>query len=111
MRKIVSVAIILLCFCAPAVAADVTLQWDPVVGADGYRIYISTDCGQTWDYNTGTDVGNVTVYVYEDVPDTGQVLFRAGAYNGHGEEVEYKAGVSWCGDCGPPAAPRGIGIQ
>lgn len=108
MRKIVSVAIILLCFCAPAVAADVTLQWDPVVGADGYRIYTSTDMGGVWD--AGIDVGQATTYVMV-VPETGLVLFRASAYNEYGESIRYDGLAAYCGDCAPPRSPRGIGIQ
>ena len=111
MKKIPIVIACLLFFTGVAYADDVGLKWDAVAGAGGYKIYISTDGGNTWDYNTGIDVGNVTNYVYTNVPDTGMILFRASAYNGHGEKIRYKAGVFYCGDCSPPNEPTGIGIE
>ena len=85
------------------------LSWDVEPTATGYKIYQSVDLGQTWDQ--GLDVGNVIEVLYPDIPDTGIVMFRASAYNEHGEAIRYTAGVWYCGDCTPPETPSGFGIQ
>lgn len=69
----------LLCAATVVMAADVTMKWDPVAGADGYRIEMSLDQGVTWD-SPGVDVGNVTQYTYVGVAETGLVMFRMVVY-------------------------------
>lgn len=61
-------------------AVDVTLRFDPVTGATGYKIERGTCASATW---TGTylDIGNVTTYVYSDIPEGEFAIFRVGAYN------------------------------
>jgi len=76
-------------------AADVTLQWNAVTEATGYKIYcgtLSRDDGGTYDFDTGDpvigaspfDVGNETIYTLEDMPP-GTYYFAATAYNDFGE--------------------------
>lgn len=112
-RLIVLIVGLLLCGLLPCVgvlhAADVHLEWDVAANAAGYKIYMSIDNGQTWD--DGMDVGNVTDFVYPNVPDAGRVLFRASAYNSHGEAIRYTAGSWYCGDCTPPYKPSGLGVE
>ena len=92
-----------------AYGADKQLNWDAAAGATGYKIYMSIDNAVTWD--AGIDVGNVTTYLYTNIPDTGVVLFRFSAYNVNGEAIRYDSMVAHCGDCGPPQAVPGVGIQ
>lgn len=76
---------------------NVRLKWDASANATGYKLYMSTNKSGSW--NTGKDVGNVTSFVYPDVPNAGLVLFRASAYNNHGEAISFTAGTWYCGDC------------
>jgi hypothetical protein len=100
---------ILICIASTCSAADVKLSWDPSDGAVGYKIYMSTDQGQTW--TAGIDVGAVVTYQYTGVQDAGLTLFRVSAYNGQGEAVRYNAGAWYCGDWKPPAVPTGVGVE
>lgn len=102
-----TIVIVLISF--SAYAADVKLSWDPSDNATGYKIYMSTDQGQSWD--AGVDVGNVTTYLYPSVPDTGLVLFRVSAYNSQANVVRYNAGVWFCKDWVPPDMPTGVGVE
>ena len=90
-------------------ATDVTLKWDAATGATGYKLYQSTDNGATWD--AGVDVGNVTSYVYPNVPESGLVLFRVSAYNATDEAVRYEAGAWYNFLWKPPQATSGLGVQ
>lgn len=90
-------------------AADVSLVWNPSDGAAGYVLEMSVDNGQTW---TGQiDVGNVTTYTWQNVPDNGMVLFRASAYNTNGQATRYEAGAWYNGDWKPPERPGGMGVE
>jgi len=88
--------------------ADITLRWDASDGAEGYRIYQSTDTGAMWD--AGADVGNVTQYTIT-VPDSGLVLIRIGAYNAQGEVIRYNAGAWYNGDWKLPNVASGAGVE
>ena len=98
-----------LCLSSLATAADVTLKWDPVTGATGYKVYQSVDNGTTW--SAATDVGNVTQRVFTGVSETTMVLFRVGAYNATGDAVRFEAGAWYDFRKKPPGAPSGAGIQ
>ena len=100
-------ALLLLCTAA-ATAADVELQWNSAVLADGYNIYYSTDLGVSW--SAAIDVGNVLTYTVPDIPDTGIVLFRIGAYNEYDETVISWQGVFYCGEWMPPGHASGLYI-
>jgi hypothetical protein len=108
MRASLVLAIVLF-FAGLALGADATLKWDPSEGATGYKIYQSTDQGATWD--AGVDVGNVTEYLYQGIPDTGLVMFRASAYNASGESIKYGSGCWYNGSFAPPEQPSGLGMD
>jgi hypothetical protein len=65
-----------------AMAADISLTWDPSPGATGYMIAMSTDMGATW--QTPIDVKLVRPYAYLNVPEDKMLIFKAGAYNSTG---------------------------
>lgn len=67
--------------------ADVSLKWDPVFGATGYKVFSSGDGGTTW--ATGLDVGNVTTRLITSVAEDRMVLFKVSAYNAVGEVVSH----------------------
>ena len=108
MKKILPFIILAFSFVSLASAADITLQWDPAEGATGYKLYISTDNGQTW--SEGIDVGNVTTYTLT-VPDHQLVLIRASAYNNFGESIRTDAGVFYNSDWLAPEKPSGTGVK
>lgn len=105
MKKIFLILAIIL-VATSALAADVNLKWDPAEGATGYRIYMSADSGATW--QAPVDVGNVTEYVYQGVPDSGLILFRVSSYNQNGETVKCQSGCWFRGDWIPPASASGL---
>jgi len=77
-----------------ALAADVTLQWDPNPEPNiaGYKIYYGTQSGN---YTTTLDVGNFTSCVISDL-DPGQTyFFAATAYNTDSYESDYSNEVSY----------------
>jgi hypothetical protein len=92
-----------------ASAADITLSWDAVQDATGYKIYASVDMGITWD--AGFDVGNVTTHVCLTQPDSGLILYRVSAYNDQGEAIRFEAGAWYNGSWRPPDKVRGSGIE
>ena len=89
-------------------AADVTLRWDASEGAEGYKIYQSTDTGALW--SEVADAGNVTQYTVI-APDTGLVLFRISAYNSQGEAIRYNAGAWYNHEWKLPNEPSGAGVK
>jgi hypothetical protein len=77
-------------------SAQVSLQWNPVVEADGYKVYVGTfsrdDAGFSgYNYDTGDpaigtspfDAANATTYTSELPPGT--YYFAVTAYNNYGE--------------------------
>jgi len=111
MKKLwfVTVMLMVMLFAGFAFAAEVNLTWDTSPGATGYKLYMSTDSGQTW---TGEmDVAKVITYAYPSVPDSGLVLFRVSAYNSVGESIRYWSGAWYCGDWKPVESPGGAGIE
>jgi len=103
------VFLLTLAIASVAYSADLNLSWDPSTGATGYKVYMSTDQGTTWD--AGIDVGLVTAYTYLAVPDSGLVLFRVESYNANGNALRSDAGAWYNGDWVPPTAPSGSGIE
>jgi len=91
-------------------AADVTLTWDTVTGADGYRIYRSADQGATWIEVYDLAAPAVTVTLIGE-SDTGLLLYRVGAYNAQGETIRLWSGAFHCGDWKPIESPSGTGIE
>lgn len=91
---------ILIFLCASvAQAADVEMGWDEVTDATGYKIYMSTDQGASWDL--GTDVGLAQqdpdnsqrrIYTYPNVPEDILILFMGSAYNANAETIKTWSG-------------------
>ena len=108
-KKLIYIISILVMFVSLACAANVDLAWNSVQDADGYKLYMSQDSGLTWD--TGVDVGDVTIYTYQNVPDVGLVLFRVGAYNENGETLRSWSGAWWNSEWQPPTPAGGLGVQ
>ncbi len=109
MKKIILLAIALMFISISAFAADVTLQWDAVIGATGYKIYISIDNGVTWP--TVKDVGAVTTYVWIGVPDNVMVHFKSSAYKTGSETVAHWMGAWWDSRLMPLAGPTRMGAR
>ncbi|MGH7391440.1 MAG: malectin domain-containing carbohydrate-binding protein [Candidatus Rokuibacteriota bacterium] len=84
----------------PAGPGDVTLAWDPVPGATGYRLYASTDLGATW-----TQVADVATTTATVPALSGLVLVRGGAYNAQGETLNTWSGAWYDLAWRPLAAP------
>jgi hypothetical protein len=104
------ILIIVLCgFWGNALAADVSMAWDAVNGATGYKIYMSTDLRATWD--TGLDVGNVTSFVYPNVDETLPADFKISAYNANGESISDWRGAWYDHTKLPVDYPSGLGVQ
>jgi len=68
-------------FPGPASAADVTLEWNPVATATGYKLYhrLASDA----EYQAPVDVGAETSGTLPDL--TGPYFFAVTAYNDYGE--------------------------
>jgi len=63
---------------------DVTLEWDPSAGADGYRLFYRED-GQNYNYNSPDWEGPGTTCTITGLEETKTYHFVARAYNGEGE--------------------------
>lgn len=90
-------------------AAEVTLNWDAVPGATGYKLYMSSDQGASWD--PGTDVGDVTSYSVTGVLEDRLVMWRASAYNASNEAIRFEAGVWYDHRLKPVNAASGLGVK
>lgn len=90
-------------------AADVPLKWDPSPGATGYKVFMSTDQGETW--LTPMDIGNVTAFTYTNVLEDRLILFKASAYNEGGEAVRTWSGAWYDHRKKPLTPPAGQGIN
>ena len=108
-RFLLILAVFLLAWPVPTFAADVTLSWDAIEGADGYKLYMSTDGRQTWGPQFGVDVGDVTTYTWVGVPEDGIVYFRAASYQ-MTETVRLNAGA-WFDGTQPISGAPGVGVQ
>ena len=98
-----------LLFSGVAVAADVSLIWDPAPGAASYKIQMSTDQGVTWPVERTVPTG--TTYTWTGAPDTGLLLFRAVSVNAQGSAIRTEAGVWYNGAWKLPAQPGGFGVK
>ena len=100
---------VLLIFAPLANAADVTLRFDPVTGAEGYRIEMSTDLGITW--GSPQDTGGLTDYTYTGAPEDTLVLFRVAAHTSAQEAIRTYSGAWYDHRLIPIGTPGGAGIQ
>jgi hypothetical protein len=108
--KTLTVALAAICFllAGTALADQVSVSWEPVSGATGYKLQISTDNGTTW--TDLVDAGPETSLRVE-VPSTGLVLIRAVSYNDRHTAIRYEYGAWYCGDWKPIDEPSGLGIE
>lgn len=97
MKLVLSLLLVLIA--SPLLASNVTLAWDPVSGATGYRVYMSADQGATW---ANQDAANSTTYTWPNVSDTTLVLFKVSAYNSNGTSIADWRGAWWDGRRIPP---------
>lgn len=109
MKKLCLAFLFMFFLASPVWAANVTLSWDAVTGASGYKLYASVDQGATW--GAGQDVGLVTEYTLTGQPDSGLVLYRVSAYSASGETIRTWSGAWFNADWKPPESPGGAGIQ
>jgi len=72
---------------APAAqAGTVDLEWDPVAGASGYKVYYGRAAGQ---YTQIKDVGNHTTTTMGNLTDCADYYMAVKAYNAYGESAEF----------------------
>lgn len=91
-----------------AFAADVSLQWDAVNGAESYEIYQSLDTGETWS-SVGTSA--TTTFTATGVVETGLILFRVSARDTNGESIRLWSGAWYDHTRLPLQTPSGAGIE
>ena len=89
--KIFMIIITFLFLASMTYAVEKTVEWDPVISADGYRVSISSDLGETW--AQVSEVLAPVVIAVIDVPENQLILIRASAYNNISEEVNTYSGV------------------
>ena len=107
---VVFASLLFLLSLSPAVwAIDNTLRWLPAQGAEGYKIYQSTDNGTTW--SPPVDVGNVTETTLTNVPESGLVLYKVSAYNALQETITEWQGAWFNALWMPPGATVGLGVK
>jgi Fibronectin type III domain len=90
----IGVCIIIGLIASNAMAAQVTLAWDPNTESDlaGYRIHYGTASGS---YSVHTDVHNVTSYTVTGLTAGQTYCFAASAYDTSGNESGYSNEVSY----------------
>lgn len=91
-------------------AFSATLVWDPVQGAQGYRVYWGTSKGS---YPNHITVGDVTSYSLDKLPlaDNTTYYITVTAYNSAGESG-FAAPLTYSpGDNTPPLPPQGVWVQ
>ncbi len=100
-----------LCLCSSAMAADVSLAWDPSPSENisGYKLYVGNASGN---YGTTIRIGNQTTYKVTDLA-TGTWYFTVTAFNADGNESDFSNEVSHTigqanQDTTPPVI-RGVG--
>lgn len=70
----------------PSYAGSVSLAWDPVSGASGYRIYYGTSSGQ---YTQNVNAGNTTQATVTGLADCTNWFLAVKAYNSAGESASF----------------------
>jgi hypothetical protein len=63
----------------------------------------------SWD--SGVDVGNVIIYTYPTVIETGLVMWKISAYNASGESISDWRGAWYDHTKLPVDYPSGLGVQ
>ena len=95
--------ILALLVCAPAIAGNLTLAWDPPAGAPpaGYALYYGPAPGN---YPTKIDVGNVTTFTITGLTDGSTYHFVATDYDASHVESGYSNDIAATVPSGPPVA-------
>jgi hypothetical protein len=85
-------AFIPLCILGPAMAADVSLAWDPSISPNisGYKVYVGTSSRT---YNAPVVIGNQTAYTVTGLT-SGTYYFAVTAFDVDGNESDYSNEVS-----------------
>ncbi len=109
MKRLLVGFLIVLATAVNVQAADITLKWDAVTGATGYKIYTSTDGGTT--FGPALDVGSVTTRIMTGQADNVLILYKVSAYNASAETVSHWQGAWYDGRKKPPGVTGGLGIQ
>ena len=84
-------AVCLALLAGPVAAGTISLQWDPVLGATGYRVYYGTSSGQYGNFMT---VGNVNVATVTGLADCAEYFLAIKAFNFGGESAEFSEEIS-----------------
>ncbi len=90
--QLVLLALFLLFGCIHAVAADVSLSWDPSVSTNisGYKVYVGNS---SRNYGNPIQIGNQTAYTVTDLTD-GTWYFAVTAFDVDGNESDFSNEVS-----------------
>jgi hypothetical protein len=76
---------------APGFSGEICMQWEPVQGASGYRVYYGPSSGS---YSNFVDVGNDTHVDLEGFSDCTTYYLAVKAYNAAGESVQFSNEIS-----------------
>ena len=79
-------------YIAPPTIPQTTFQWNPVIGATGYKLYYGTSSGV---YTTAIVVGNFTLTSISDLSLGVTYYFAVTALDGVGNETNYSAQISF----------------
>ena len=91
--KAIAMMIILGTFAGVATAGTISLQWDAVAAADGYRIYYSTT-SQQYNPQNYYQVGRVTQATVPGLQDCTTYYLAIKAFNSGGESETYSEEIS-----------------
>jgi hypothetical protein len=89
-KRLMPLILMLLSWCTPALALDITLQWDPNTETDlaGYKVYYNIETSGPSYNGTGAvegnspiDVGNVTQFTLHGLDEDVTYFFAVTAYN------------------------------
>jgi hypothetical protein len=83
LRLVTALAGALVLLSVPTYAGTVSLRWDPVPGATGYKVYYGPSERQ---YNGVVDVGGTTQKTLTGLPDCATYHLAVKAYNSSGQE-------------------------
>lgn len=115
MKKVILILAILAMAITPAMAAEVTFQWDANTETDlaGYRIYEGTVSGdhpnQIAEIPCAANDTACATYLYQDVTD-GTYYWVATAYDKDGNESEKSIEVSLTIDTVAPGSPQNFRV-
>lgn len=70
----------------PASAGTISLRWDPLSGATGYRVHYGTAAGS---YTSVRDVGSATTATLTNLTNCSNYYISVKAYNSQGESATY----------------------